>query len=102
MFAVHGVPHLPRPVTGVVFLEDRTHQRNQLLITCSPGRLGAGLMGVVGRHGNLCVGVFQRTDDRLDSVVVLELVDELDDKAYLRSSSAAKKAEAFFRISFTR
>ena len=64
-----------------------------------PRALGVILTGhgVVGRRGEL-----QNIADRLDPVVGLIGVDELDDQRCGRSSSAAKKADADLRIELAR
>ncbi len=62
-----------------------------------PSRGRPAAMGVVGARGDL-----QLSADRLDPVLVPVGVDELDDHRCGRSSSAAKKADALFRIAFAR
>ena len=54
--------------------------------------------GIVGTRSDLHAGSTQRGTDRLDSEFVLVLVDIRADYFEGRSSSAAKKAEADFRI----
>ena len=52
--------------------------------------------------GERDVGNIQHRADRLDPELVLVSVDVVDDYRCGRSSSAAKKAEADFRIEFAR
>lgn len=54
--------------------------------------------GIVGTRSDLPTSCTQRGTDRLDSEFVLMLVDEGDDYFEGRPGSAAKKAEADFRI----
>src|SRR5690606_17720558 len=56
----------------------------------------------VGRLGDRCPVLGQHATDRLDSEAVSILVDEGADQRCGRSSSAAKKAEAAFKISLAR
>ncbi len=95
-------PDLPHPVAAEVVGVDPADVRLQLLI---PHRAGAGsavLGGVVGARGDLQSVTGQHRADRLDPEHLLELVDERYERFDGRSSSAAKKAEAAVRISFTR
>ena len=59
-------------------------------------------MGVVGAQGNLRGGGRQNADDGLDPELGAVVVDESHDYLCGRSHSAAKKAEAFLRISLAR
>lgn len=48
------------------------------------------------------MGALQRADDRLDPELVFVLIDEINNYFEGRSSSAAKKVAAFFKISLAR
>jgi hypothetical protein len=67
-----------------------------------PRRGRPGLGGVVGGRSDLGAGLGEDPADRLDSVLLLVLVDVVDQRVEGRSSSAAKKAEALFKIAFAR
>ena len=60
------------------------------------------LSGVVRARSDLDACLTQGCADRLDSELVFALVDEGDDYFEGRSSSAAKKADADFRIWYAR
>jgi hypothetical protein len=67
------------------------------------GSFEAFLVGVVGGRGDLAVVVGEDPADRLDAAeAVLVLVDERYERVCGRSSSAAKKLAAAFRISLAR
>jgi hypothetical protein len=67
-----------------------------------PRRGRAGFGGVVGGRSDLGAGLGEDSADRLDSVLLLVLLDVGDLRVEGRSSSAAKKAEALFTIAFAR
>ena len=90
--------HLPGSERIVVVRVDPADLLFQDLVTFLPARGWALFTGIVGTRSDLHAGSTQRGTDRLDSEFVLMLVDELDDYFEGRSSSAAKKAEADFRI----
>ena len=62
----------------------------------------AGTWRVVGGRSDLGASSRERPTDRLDSELVTMSVDVIDDHFDGRSSSAAKKAEADFRIELAR
>jgi hypothetical protein len=66
----------------------------QLLVGDRPWRGWPLLAGVVGARCDLDVGAGEGGADRLDSELVLVLIDVVDDQRLGRSSSAAKKADA--------
>src|SRR5699024_321227 len=72
------------------------------LVAQCPLRGWAGLERVVGARRDLGARCGKRAADRLDAELMLVLVDERHDQRCGRSSSAAKKAEADFRIAFAR
>ncbi len=90
-----GVPHLAVPVHAIVM------RVNPLdLITHRPGTARAGFRGAVatrGKEPTLCLA--SHPADGLDPELSPVDVDEPDHIVVGRSSSAAKKAEAFFKIS---
>src|SRR4051794_7824039 len=57
---------------------------------------------VVAARGDLDAGLGEGAADRLDPVFELVLIDVGDDQREGRSSSAAKKADALFKIAFAR
>src|SRR5699024_6076808 len=97
-FAVEHDMHLPGSERIVVVRVDPADLLFQDLVTFLPARGWALFTGIVGTRSDLHAGITQRGTDRLDSEFVLMLVDELDDYFEGRSSSAAKKAEADFKI----
>src|SRR5699024_3299341 len=97
-FAVEDDMHLPGSERIVVVRVDPADLLFQDLVTFLPARGWALFTGIVGTRSDLHAGITQRGTDRLDSEFVLMLVDELDDYFEGRSSSAAKKAEADFKI----
>ena len=90
--------HLPGSERVVVVRVDSADLLFQDLVTFLPLRGWPRFAGIVGTRSDLPAGITQRGTDRLDSEFVLMLVDELDDYFEGRSSSAAKKAEADFKI----
>ncbi len=98
-------PDLPGAVDAVVGLVRLSDQGLQLGVADGAGR-GCGLafvVGVVGGRCDLAVVVGQDPADRLDAAeAVLVLVDERYERVCGRSSSAAKKDAAAFRISLAR
>lgn len=97
-FAVEHDMHLPGSERIVVVRVDSTDLLFQDLVTFLPVRSWALFAGIVGTRSDLHAGSTQRGTDRLDSEFVLVLVDVGADYFEGRSSSAAKKAEADFRI----
>src|SRR5699024_8792940 len=97
------VPHLPDPVDAVVLLMNPLqllddHLAPQASSGCRPGLGGAASSG--GDESTFC-----RTEDAadgLDPELLAMHVDERDHFVVGRSSSAAKNAEAAFRISLAR
>ena len=102
-------PHLPGPVDAVVLgvnaadLSDSNASRRSRVVADRPHVL------VVGRRGDLQTVLAQHGADRLDTppqptglAVVGVLADELHDQREGRSSSAAKKADAAFKIALAR
>ena len=96
-FPVQLPPDLAGTVDAEVVPVDPGDLSLQLLVSPSPGRGRPTLGGVVGRRGDR-----QHLADRLDPEPVPVLVDVGDHLPGRRSSSAAKKAEALFRISLAR
>src|SRR5699024_9928645 len=99
VFAVDRLPHLPHPVTGIVRLIDILDHHHQRPVPTGPGRGLTLLVCVIRAHSNPCSSPRQGSHDWLDSELVAIVVDEGDDHFDGRSSSAAKKADALFRIS---
>ena len=97
-FAVEDDVHLPGSERIVILRVDRADLLFQHLVTFLSGRGWALFTGIVGTRSDLHAGSTQRGTDRLDSEFVLVLVDVGADYFEGRSSSAAKKAEADFRI----
>src|SRR5699024_4955269 len=97
-FAVEHDMHLPGSERIVVVRVDSTDLLFQDLVTFLPARGWALFAGIVGTRSDLHAGSARRGTDRFDSEFVLMLVDELDDYFEGRSSSAAKTAEADFKI----
>lgn len=98
-------PDLPRSIDTVVGVVGALDQLLQLAVPHGPGgRSGlAFVVGVVGGGGDLAVVGGQHTADRLDAAeAALVLVDEGYERVCGRSSSAAKKDAAAFKISFAR
>ncbi len=62
------VPELASAVDAVVLRVDPLDHRGQLLIPPGAGAGRSGLGGVVGRRCDLCRRVFERLQDRLDTV----------------------------------
>src|SRR5699024_8188530 len=75
---------------------------HQCMVPSCPGGWLTLLERVIRAHSNPCRSPFQSAHDWLDSELVAIVVDEGDDHFDGRSSSAAKKAEALFRISLAR
>jgi hypothetical protein len=94
--------HLPGSERVVVVRVDSADLLFQDLVTFLPVRGWPLFAGIVGTRSDLHAGSTQRGTDRLDSELVFALVDEGDDYFEGRSSSAAKKADADFRIWYAR
>ncbi|MEU9006373.1 hypothetical protein [Streptomyces sp. NPDC048551] len=98
-------PDLPRSVDRVVGLENVADPLLEFSIPHRPGRR-CGLavaVGVVGGGGDLAVALGESPADRLDAAeAVPVLVDERYERVCGRSSSAAKKPAAAFKMSFAR
>ena len=99
---IDGAPHLADAVTGVVVGVDALQRCGDRRIADGPGRGRPGFERIVGARRNARGGVCQCPHDRLDAELLAVVVDEGDDYRCGRSSSAAKKAEARFRISLAR
>src|SRR5699024_5299128 len=97
-FAVEHDMHLPGSERIVVVRVDSTDLLFQDLVTFLPVRRWALFAGLVGTRCDLRAGSTHGGSDRLVSECVLVLVDVGADSFEGRSSSAAKKAEADFRI----
>src|SRR5690606_34831191 len=101
-------PELARPVTAVLRLPGLGDDRLPVLVALFPLRGPAAAGVVVGRWGDPAVVLGEHPADRLDTPpqtaigAVPVFVDERDYRVNGRSSSAAKKAEAAFKISFAR
>jgi hypothetical protein len=109
--AVEGTPHLARPIHPVVVLMDPLDQTQQLGVANRPATRWSTLGGVVGLRDDLATMLAQHAADRLDPEdqptgtrrpVGLVLIDEPHERGDGRSSSAAKKADAVFKIAFAR
>jgi len=74
----------------------------QHLVAQVPDRRRPGLGRVVAARGDLAAVLSQHAADRLNPKASPVLVDEPHECVCGRSSSAAKKAEAAFNISFAR
>jgi len=107
--AVELQPHLPRPVDAPVRGEHATDLDQQRGVAARPagGQLVAPL--VIGRRGDLDAVLGEHGADRLNTpsqttrlLMVGVLADEVHDHSPGRSSSAAKKTDAAFRIAFAR
>src|SRR4051795_5722774 len=94
--------HLPGAVDAEVVGMHPLDQRRGRRVADRPRRRRPSMVGVVAARGDLRAGLSEDTADRLDPELVLVRVDELDDHRCGRSSSAAKKADALFRIAFAR
>ncbi len=94
--------HLAHPVDAVVVAVDLLDDRGGRRVGHRPRRRWSGPVRVVGARGDLRAGLGEDAADRLDPVFELVAVDEGDDQREGRSSSAAKKADALFRIAFAR
>jgi hypothetical protein len=96
-------PDLADTVDAVVLLMDLLDECGEFRV--APGARGqdALLVRVVGGRVDAAVVLGERPADRLDSAeAVPVLVDERYERVCGRSSSAAKKDAAAFRISFAR
>ena len=91
------LPQFLCSVDAIVRRPDRDQHRDHHRVTHRPRRQRPGLHRVVRARSHL-----QGLADGLDSELVAVVVDELDDHFCGRSSSAAKKADARFKISFAR
>ena len=99
----HGVPHLPDPIDAVIHLVNPPGLLYEDLVPNTARADRPGLRGTVSARGD--EPTFCRTEDAadgLDPELFAILVDERDHFVVGRSSSAAKNAEAAFRISFAR
>jgi hypothetical protein len=98
-FAQQLLPDLAGAVDAVVGRVDALDVGVQFGVADRPRRGWPPLDGVVGAGGHRAAVFGQDTADRLDTEHVGVLVDEGHECVCGRSSSAAKKAEAAFRIS---
>ena len=96
--AVKHHVHLAGPQHRVVVLVDPGYLRLEGLVAQAPGARRPATAGVVGARGDLDSGASEHLADRLDSELLLLGLDVLADQRDGRSSSAAKKADALFRI----
>ena len=85
-----------------VLLTKPHHGRNQFLIAALTGVLASLAVLIIGTRGDRDPMSGQHTADRLESETVAVGVDGGDYNRCGRSSSAAKKAEAAFKISSAR
>ena len=92
-----GEPQLARPVDPVVRRPQRHQHHGHRRMAASPSRHRPRLGVVVARRGDR-----QLRADRLDPEVFAAGVDEGHHHLCGRSSSAAKKADADFKIAFAR
>jgi hypothetical protein len=102
LLTVQRLPHLAHPVHPVVRLEDRRDPLIEGRIGDAAFRGWSGVVGVVGARGDLGAGLGEDGADRLDPELILVRVDVRDQRCCGRSSSAAKKADAVFKIAFAR
>jgi hypothetical protein len=95
-------PDLPRAITRVILVISLLDELHEILVADgAPGtRPAAGV--VISGRGKCAAQLSELGAHRLDPESVLVLVDETDDYRSGRSSSAAKKIEAAFSISFAR
>src|SRR5690606_31246724 len=101
-FTVQLPPDLTDAVDAVVVGVHPADVLLELLISQGTGAGPPALGGVVGAGCDLQSVCGQHPADRLDPEHLLERVDERYERLCGRSSSAAKKAEAAFKISFAR
>ena len=95
-------PHLPGPVAAVVLVVPGHDQLFDRLIAQHPrGRLPPARL-VVRRRGEFATQLGKLDTNRLDPELLPVPIDEFDDQRCGRSSSAAKKTDAAFKISFAR
>ena len=99
---VELAPHLVRAVDAEVLRVHSGYLRLELLVADQSRRGRASLRGVVGARRDLGPRSGEDPADRLDAELLAMLVDVVDQRVEGRSSSAAKKAEADFRIAFAR
>ena len=92
-----GTEAIPEPGVPNVL-----QQREDLRVAQCPLRSLPGGVVVVGARGDRAAVLAEHPADRLDPELVLVLADVVDDHRYGRSSSAAKKADALFRMSLAR
>src|SRR5690606_32447859 len=97
--AVQGDPDLAGSADAEVRRMDPLDLAFEPLVALLAAGDAALLAHPVGRLGDRCPVLGQHATDRLDSEAVSILVDEGADQRCGRSSSAAKKAEAAFKIS---
>jgi hypothetical protein len=101
-FTAQHDPHLPRTEDPVVGLPHPQDLALELLIPQPPLRRRPVPGGVVGGRGDHTAVLCEHAADRLDPEHLPVLVDEPHENLCGRSSSAAKKADADFKISFAR
>jgi hypothetical protein len=89
-------------VDAVVAGVDHADLLGQFPVAGGAGGLGPGVGGVVGARRDLGVRFLQGVADRLDAELLFVLIDVGDLQRSGRSSSAAKKAEADFKIVLAR
>lgn len=95
-------PHLPRPVDRIVLLVLDRDTLLQLLVADGTFRRFPAARLIECRRGKLAAELNQLGANRLDPESRLVLLDELNDQRSGRSSSAAKKIDAAFKISLAR
>lgn len=102
VLAVEHDVHLPGTEDTEVVVVDLSDLLLEGLVAACPGGGLTLLAGVVGARSDLGACLAQGLADRLDSELILVLVDERAGHLEGRSSSAAKKADADFKIAFAR
>src|SRR5713101_7050434 len=95
-------PDLPRAITRVILVISFLDELHEILVGDSAPRPRPPAGVVIRGRGKCAAQLGELGAHRLDPVPVLVLVDEPDDHRSGRSSSAAKKIEAAFSISFAR
>ena len=102
------MPHLAGPIHPVVVRMHPPNLGQQLRVADHPVTRWAVLGRVVGARGDRAAMLRQHPADRLDPElptidhIVAMLINETHERGDGRSSSAAKKADAVFKIAFAR
>ena len=101
--AVHRVVHLPHPVHGVVLRVDSRELLEKEFVSQSPCGGWPALGSAVAAGGDEpTIRRAEHAADGLDPETIAVFVDERDHLVVGRSSSAAKNADAVFKISLAR